>query len=215
MRRTVSYQGTNSYQEDFPMAKPKLAVIIGSIRTNRFADHPAQWITQIARHSGKFDVELIDLKDYPLPFFAEAASPAYAPSKDEVAQRWQKKVAEFDAYIFVAAEYNRGPTGVLKNALDYSFNEWTNKPVAFVAYGGVGGARAVEQLRLNAIELQMAPIRTAVHIQFPVYLAVVKDGKTLSDFDFLNQNAKDMLDQLAWWTGALKGAREEAGLRAA
>jgi NAD(P)H-dependent FMN reductase len=197
------------------MAKPKLAVVIGSVRTNRFADHPAQWIAEIARQSGKFDVELIDLKDYPLPFFAEPASPAYAPPKNEVAQRWQKKVAEFDAYIFTAAEYNRGPAAVLKNALDYAYTEWTNKPVSFVGYGGVGGARAVEQLRLNAIELQMAPIRTAVHIQIPVYLAVLKEGKNLSDFDFLNQNAKDMLDQLAWWTNALMAARDKAGLRAA
>jgi NAD(P)H-dependent FMN reductase len=197
------------------MGKPKPAVVIGSIRTNRFADHPAQWIADIAMQSGKFDVEVIDLKDYPLPLFAEAASPAYAPSKNEIAQRWQKRMAEFDAYIFTVAEYNRGPTGVLKNALDYSFNEWTNKPVSFVAYGGVGGARAVEQLRLNAIELQMAPIRTAVHIQLPVYLAVVKEGKKLSDFDFLNLEAKGMLDQLMWWTNALKVARETAELRAA
>ena len=197
------------------MGKPKLGVVIGSVRPNRFADHPAQWIAELATQSGKFEVELIDLKDYPLPLFAEAVSPAYAPSGNEVAQRWQKKVAEFDAYIFTVAEYNRGPTAVLKNALDYSFNEWTNKPVSFVGYGGVGGARAVEQLRLNAIELQMAPIRTAVHIQLPVYLAVVKDGNTLSDFDFLNQNAKNMLNQLAWWTNALRAARDKPELRAA
>ena len=180
------------------MAKPKLAVVIGSIRQNRFADHPAQWIAEIASQSGKFDVELIDLNDYPMPFFAEEGSPLYAPAQNEVAQRWQKKVAEFDAYIFTAAEYNRGPTAVLKNALDYAYHEWANKPVSFVGYGGVGGARAVEQLRLNAVELQMAPIRHAVHIQLPVYLAVLKEGKKLRDFDFLNQNAKDVLDQLAW-----------------
>ena len=197
------------------MGKPKLAVVIGSVRPNRFADHPAQWIAELATQSGKFDVELIDLKAYQLPLFAEAVSPAYAPPKNEVAQRWQKKVAEFDAYIFTVAEYNRGPTAVLKNALDYSFNEWTNKPVSFVGYGGVGGARAVEQLRLNTIELQMAPIRTAVHIQLPVYLAVVKEGKKLSDFDFLNLNAKDMLNQLSWWTNALRAAREQTELRAA
>ncbi len=196
------------------MAKPKLAIVIGSIRTNRFADHPAQWITEIARQTGKLDVELIDLKDYPLPLFAEPVSPAYGPVQNEVAQRWQKKMAQFDAYIFTAAEYNRGPAAVLKNALDYAYNEWINKPVSFVGYGGVGGARSVEQLRLNAIELQMAPIRTAVHIQLPVYLAVLKEGKKLSDFDFLNQNAKDMLDQLIWWTNALKAARDKAGLRA-
>jgi NAD(P)H-dependent FMN reductase len=197
------------------MSRPKLAIVIGSVRPNRFADHAAQWIDEIARRRGDFDVELIDLKDYPLPLFAEEASPAYVPSKDDVARRWQKKMAEFDAYIFTAAEYNRGPTAVLKNALDYAYTEWNNKPVSFVGYGGVGGARAVEQLRLHAIELQMAPIRTAVHILFPAYLAVVKEGKKLSDFDYLNQNANDMLDQLAWWTNALKAARDQASRKAA
>lgn len=192
------------------MSKPKLAIVIGSIRPNRFAAHVAEWISQIATESGLFDVQVVDLKDYPLPIFAEEMSPAYAPSKDEVAARWQKKMDQFDAYIFTAAEYNRGPTAVLKNALDYAYNEWTNKPVAFVGYGGVGGARAIEQLRLNVIELQMAPIRTAVHILFPAYLAVIKEGKKLGDFDYLNQNAKDMLRQLLWWTNALNSARGNA-----
>ena len=82
-----------------------------------------------------------------------------------MAQRWQKKVASLDGFIIVAAEYNRGPTASLKNALDYAYNEWNKKPVAFVGYGGVGGARAVEQLRLNCVELQMAPIRVGVHIR--------------------------------------------------
>ena len=197
------------------MSKPKLAIVIGSVRPNRFADHPAQWITEIAKKRGDFSVELIDLKDYPMPLFDEAASPVYTPSESDVARRWQKKMAEFDAYVFTAAEYNRGPTAVLKNALDYAYTEWNNKPVSFVGYGGVGGARAIEQLRLNAIELQLAPIRNAVHIQMAVYLAVVKEGKTLAEFDFLQQNAKDMLDQLAWWTHALKAAREESERAAA
>jgi len=190
------------------MSKPKLAIVIGSIRQNRFADHPAQWIAELARQRGDFDVEVVDLKDYPLPIFAEEASPAWAPSKDTVAQRWQRKVAEFDAYVFVAAEYNRGPTAALKNALDYAYREWNNKPVSFVGYGGVGGARAVEQLRLNAIELQMAPIRTGVHIVLQQYLAVAREGKKLNEFEFLNQGARNMLDQLLWWTKALKDARE-------
>ena len=58
------------------MGRPKLAIVIGSIRPNRFADHPAQWITEIATRRGDFEVELVDLKDYPMPLFAEAASPA-------------------------------------------------------------------------------------------------------------------------------------------
>ena len=197
------------------MSIPKLAIVIGSVRPNRFAAHAAAWIEDIARQRDDFEIEVVDLKQYPLPLFAEQASPLYAPSQDETAKRWQKKMGEFDAYIFTAAEYNHGPTAVLKNALDYAYSEWSNKPVAFVGYGGVGAARAIEQLRLSAIELQMAPIRAAVHILFPTYLAVLKEGKELRDFEFLNQNARDMLDQLAWWTRALKAAREKALARAA
>jgi NAD(P)H-dependent FMN reductase len=191
------------------MTKLKLAIVIGSVRPNRFAERAAEWIAGIAAKRADFEVELVDLKDYPMPFFAEEMSPAYAPSKDGTAQRWQKHMARFDAYIFTAAEYNHGPAPVLKNALDYAYAEWTNKPVAFVGYGGAGAARAVEQLRLTAIELQMAPIRTAVHILFDVYLAVIKDGRNLSDFEYLNQTANAMLDQLAWWTAALKTARDK------
>ena len=197
------------------MTKPRVAIVIGSIRPNRFADRVAQWIATAARARGDFDVEVIDLKDYPMPLFAEEAAPAYAPPKDPVARRWAEKVAGFDAYIFTAAEYNHGPTAVLKNALDYAYAEWRGKPAAFVGYGGVGGARAVQQLRLQAMTLQMAPISTAVHILFPDYMAVVKEGKTLGDFDHLNLNAKQMLDQLVWWAGALKAAREAPSLQAA
>jgi len=82
------------------MSKPKLAIVIGSIRPNRFAGHAAEWIERVATESAMFDVQIIDLKEYPLPIFAEEMSPAYAPSKDEIAGRWQKKMAEFDAYIF-------------------------------------------------------------------------------------------------------------------
>jgi NAD(P)H-dependent FMN reductase len=190
------------------MAKPKIGIIVGSTRPGRFADHPAKWIHEIAGKRDEFDVELLDLRDWTMPLFNEKISPAYGPSENEVAQRWQKKIDSLDGFIVVAAEYNRGPTASLKNALDYAYKEWNRKPVAFVAYGGVGGARAVEQLRLNAIELQMAPIRSAVHIQIPVYLAVLKEGKSLSDFPELVQGAKDMLDQFVWWLNTLKTARD-------
>jgi NAD(P)H-dependent FMN reductase len=189
------------------MSKPKIGIIIGSVREGRFADHPAKWILELARRRGSFEVELIDLRDYALPMFREALAPAWGPSVEPAALRWQKKMAELDGYIFVAAEYNRGPSASLKNALDYAYNEWNNKPVAFVGYGAVGGARAVEQLRMSAIELQMAPIRTAVHIPWPVY-EEVSNGRNLSEFDFLNEDAEALLDQLVWWANALKDARD-------
>lgn len=193
------------------MTKPKIGIIVGSTREGRFADHPAEWIATLARNHGAFDVEVVDLRDYPMPFFDEPASPAWVPSKDETAQRWQKKIDSLDGFIMTVAEYNRGPTGVLKNAIDYASNEWNNKPVAFVGYGGVGGARAVEQLRLIAIELQMAPIRNGVHIQWAVYEPVAKGEKKLEEFGFLNDTAKGQLDQLAWWANALKAARAKDG----
>src|SRR5712691_12315931 len=134
---------------------------------------------------------------------------------DIAAKRWQKKVAEFDGYIFVTAEYNRGVPAVLKNALDYAYPEWNKKPAAFVGYGSVGAARAMEQLRLIAVELQMAPTRTGVHIQGADFMAVWKGGKQITELSYLRQNATDMLDQLVWWANALKAARERPAISAA
>src|SRR5690606_33293066 len=97
------------------MAKPKIGAIIGSTRAGRFGDKPAEWIAERARATGEFEIELIDLRDYELPFFDEKGSPAYAPSAASNAPRWQEKVASLDGFIIMAAEYNRGPTAVLKN----------------------------------------------------------------------------------------------------
>lgn len=196
------------------MAKPKIAVIVGSTRQGRFADNPANWIYEQAKSRGDVEVEIVDLRDFPLPFFDEKASPAWVPSTSEVAQKWQKKIEGFDGFIFTAAEYNRGPTAVLKNALDYAYPQWVKKTAAFVGYGGTGGARAVEQLRLNAVELQMAPIRAGVHIQWAVMSEVMEGKKKLGEFDFLNQTAQDMLDQLVWWTRALIEARSKEAAQA-
>jgi NAD(P)H-dependent FMN reductase len=52
------------------------------------------------------------------------------------------EIASFDGFVIVTPEYNHGPSGVLKNAIDYLYAEWNNKAVGFVSYGSVGGARA-------------------------------------------------------------------------
>jgi NAD(P)H-dependent FMN reductase len=197
------------------MAKVKIAVIIGTTRAARFGHKPAAWIAEIASQRNDMIVEILDLRDYPMPLFDEVASNAWVPSQNEIAQRWQKKVAEFDGYIFVTAEYNRGVPAALKNALDYAYPEWNKKPAAFVGYGALGAARAIEHLRLIAVELQMAPIRTAVHIQGADFMAVWKGGKDIAELSYLPQNATDMLDQLVWWTNALKAAREQRVVSAA
>jgi NAD(P)H-dependent FMN reductase len=190
------------------MPKPKIAIVVGSTRAARFADVPTQWIAKIAKSHADIDVEVVDLRDFPLPFFDEVASSAWAPSQNEVAKRWQKKVAEFDGFIFTAAEYNHGPTAVLKNAIDYAANEWNKKPAGFVGYGSVGGARAVEQLRLHAVELQMAPVKSAVHIAWADFLAVRQGEKKLDELEHLNQAATALVNDVAWWAKVLKAARQ-------
>lgn len=192
------------------MANPKIAIIISTTRAVRFGEKPGQWLFDIASKRTDMDVELIDLRDYPMPFFDEVASNAWAPSQNEVAQRWQKKIAEFDGYIFVCAEYNRSVPAVLKNALDYAYPEWNRKAAAFLGYGSVGAARAVEQLRLICVELQMAPTRTGVHIQGADFMAVWRQGKPISELTYLQPNADTMLDELAWWANALNAARAKA-----
>ena len=192
------------------MAKSKIAIIISTIRATRFGEKPAKWIHAIAAARTDMSVELIDLRDYPMPFFDEPATNAWVPSKNEVARRWQKKVAEFDGYIFVTAEYNRSVPAVLKNALDYAYPEWNRKPAAYVGYGGVGAARAIEQLRLMCVELQIAPTRSGVHIQGADFLAVWQQGKDLKELSYLELNAKTRLDELQWWASALMAARKSA-----
>lgn len=196
------------------MSKPKIGIVIGSVRPNRFAEHPTKWIAEIAKSHPGLEFEVVDLKDYPMPLFDEVASPLYAPSANEAAQRWQKKIGSLDGFILVAAEYSHGPTASLKNALDYAYTEWNRKPLAFVGYGGVGGARAVEQLRMHGVELQMAPTRNAVHIVWGDMMQVMQGTKTLAEMDHLNAAAKAMLDELAWWATVLKDAREADAHRA-
>jgi NAD(P)H-dependent FMN reductase len=197
------------------MSKLKIAIVISTTRTTCFGHKPAQWVMDIAAERGDMKVEIVDLRDFPMPFFDEMASNAWAPSKNEVAQRWQKKVAEFDGYIFVTAEYNHGIPAVLKNALDYAYPEWNKKAAAFAGYGAVGGSRSIEQLRLVAAELQLATIRTGVYIQGADFMAVLKEGKELKEIGYLRQGVKDLLDQLAWWTTTLKNARQQDALSAA
>ncbi len=199
-------------------AKPRVAVIVGSTRDSRFADKPANWIFDLARRRPDWDVELVDLRDFDLPLFNEKASNAWMPSADPRAVAWQNKLATFDAYIFVTAEYNRSITGALKNALDQAYKEWVRKPMAVVGYGATGAARAAEHLRTIAIELQMVPIRHGVHILGADFFKVHPMGANAPIAEIeanILPGAKAMLDDLDWWTRATMAARAETEKAAA
>jgi len=191
-------------------SKPHIAIVIGSTRPTRFADKPAQWMLKQAQLRGDIEVELVDLRDHPLPFFDEMASNMWMPSKNAEAVRWQETVGRFDGYIFVVAEYNHSITGVLKNALDQAYKEWNRKPFTAIGYGGTGAARAVEHLRSIGVELQMVSTHAAVHIGGVDFMTVFPMGgnKPIEEIEAnLLPSAKTALDELVWWAKATMAAK--------
>ena len=193
--------------------KPRIALIIGSTRPTRFADKPAQWRLKQAQARQDMEVEVIDLRDHPLPFFAEVASNLRVPSKDPEAIRWQQTIGQYDGYIFVVAEYNHSITSALKNALDQAYKEWNRKPFTAIGYGSVGAGRAIEHLRGIGVELQMVATRGAVHIGGSDFMAVFPMGgnKPIEDIEAgLLPSATAALDDLVWWAKATMAARAAA-----
>jgi len=188
------------------MSTLAIKVIVGSTRPNRFSEKPAEWIFNLAKQRSDLNVELLDLRDYPLPFFEEAMPPGMAKDAytNPVVVKWRDKIRESDGFIICTPEYNHGYPAVLKNALDYTYFAWSRKAVSFVSWGGVGGARGVEQLRAVAVELDMAPTRFAVHIPNPWFMKSVSEIDTEAN----QQSAKALLDNLTWWAAALKAARK-------
>lgn len=186
-----------------------LALIIGSTRPQRFADVPAQWIAAGAAERSDFTLDILDLRDQNLPLFEEPVAPAWTQGvySNPLAEEWRHKVGNYDGYLITAAEYNHGPTAVLKNALDSATFEWRRKPVGFIGYGGVGGARAIEQLRGVAVELHMAPIKAEVNVGMEPFLGILQQGKTLDDYPHLIAARTTLFDEIVWWGNALKAAR--------
>ena len=192
----------------------KILVILGSTRQNRYGDKPAHWIRDLLAQDSRLSVELIDLREVPLPFFDQPRSPIRVTDGHyghPVADTWATRVREADGFVIVAAEYNHGYSAVLKNALDWIYLEWVRKPVTFVGYGNAGGARAIEQLREVAIEFQMAPIRHAVHLSRDVFLTTMKEPAPVPSALFAPAEpaAFAMRDELVWWANALREARRK------
>ena len=187
-----------------------ISVIVGSTREGRFSEKPAKWILQHLKKRGGVDARLLDLRDFPMPFFDQPATPGRPPYKNEVVQKWTEAIAQSDGFVFVTPEYNFGAPAVLKNAINWVYPEWNRKAVSFVSYGSAMGARGVQQLRETAIELQLAPIRSSVHIPVATLWAHYQGGDVEAGLAELEAPAKTLIDDLLWWTAALKTARASA-----
>jgi NAD(P)H-dependent FMN reductase len=175
----------------------KIQIILGSTRQNRVGDKVAHWVLKQAQKKKDVEFELLDLRDYALPFFDEPMPPMVLNGKysNPVAQKWAEKVNEGDGYILVTPEYNHGYPAVLKNALDYAYHEWSQKPVGFVGYSGTatGGIRAIEQLIPIAFQLKMVMFGSNVVI--PEAFKLINEKGEFDGEKFEEQTSK-FLDQL-------------------
>src|SRR5204863_2045941 len=182
----------------------KIGIILGSTRPGRNGEAVAKWVYEIAKKRTNAEFELVDIKEYNLPLLDEPIPPSMGQYSKPHTKVWAAKIASFDGFVFVTAEYNHGIPGALKNAIDFLFREWNNKAAGFVSYGGAGGVRAVEQLRLVLAEVQIATVRNQV------LLSLFADFENFSVFKPAPQHEKSVnavFDQVIAWGGALKTLR--------
>lgn len=180
--------------------------ILGSTRQGRFGETVARWFTDLANKREDMTFELLDLRDWPLPFFDHPKAPTSGEIAPE-ARTWSEKIKMADGYVLISPEYNRGYPAVLKNALDHLWYEWNDKPVGLVGYGGaVGGGRALQQLRQVAMELEMVPVRSEVTLVF-ARKQFDEQGRIKDDSQI--KSANQMLDQVVRYAEALKELRSK------
>jgi NAD(P)H-dependent FMN reductase len=182
----------------------RVAIIIGSTRPGRNGEAVAHWIYDIASKRDDAEFELVDLIDFKLPHLDEVMPASMGQYANQHTKEWAAKIASFDGFVFVTPEYNHSTSGALKNAIDYLYGEWNNKAAGFVSYGAVGGARAVEHLRLVMGELQVADVRAQVA------LSLYTDFENFSKFAPGPQHeaqADVMLGQVVAWSKALAPLR--------
>ncbi|MET9916958.1 NADPH-dependent FMN reductase [Streptomyces sp. NPDC059605] len=187
----------------------RLVVLLGSVRDGRFGPAVAEWFLALARTRTDLDVDLIDLKEHPLPL----AMPGFAGTLHEDdarrRERLAARLAAADAFVVITPEYNHGFPAALKNFLDWFLDEWAAKPAGFVSYGGTGGGlRSVEQLRQVFAELHALTVRDGVSFH-NAWERTTEDGR-LDGSEAGESAAKVMLDELVWWGRALRRARTES-----
>lgn len=190
------------------MSELKIGIILGSTRPGRKGDQVARWVVEQASKRDDAQYDLLDLADFNLPHLDEAVPPSMGQYANAHTKAWSETISQYDGFVLVTPEYNRSPSGALKNALDFLYAEWNNKAVGFVSYGAqASGLRAVEHLRQIVGELQMADVRAAVGVSL---ITDFEGFTTMKPIPHHEPALNTMLDQLVSWSGALRGVREGA-----
>lgn len=145
----------------------QIYIIVGSVREGRIAIKVARWVSSAIAGYGYAGIqpEIVDLKEWNLPFFAGAHPPATGIYDQPKQQQWADKIAQADAIIFISPEYNHGYSPALKNALDYIGKEWAGKPAAYIGYGATNGSRSIDQIRQVATQLGLVDSNAVLEIR--------------------------------------------------
>lgn len=182
---------------------PTLHVVIASTRPGRVGLPVGEWFARVAREHGAFEVEVVDLAEWNLPFVDEPNHPRLRQYTKPHTRRWSAKVADADAFAFVMPEYNYGFNAPLKNAIDFLHYEWHYKPAGLVSYGGVSaGTRAAQMIKQVLTTVKIHPLAEAVSI--PFVAKFVDDQERLRPNEVMEQSATAMLDELVAVEAALR-----------
>ncbi|QIX28730.1 NAD(P)H-dependent oxidoreductase [Nocardioides sp. JQ2195] len=168
-------------KEEEAVTQPILQVILASTRPDRRGGAVANWIQRVAKEHAGFGVEEVDLAQVALPLLDEPFHPRLQQYTKGHTKEWSATVDRADAFVIVLPEYNHSFPAALKNALDYLFVEWADKPVGLVSYGGISaGLRSVAALKPVLAALRMIPVLEGVSISNFGEL-ITEDGELRDD----------------------------------
>ena len=186
----------------------RIAIIVGSTRPGRKGEAIARWAYEVALKRTDAEFALLDLATFELPLLDEPMPAASGSYSHPHTKKWSAAIASFDGYVFVTPEYNHGPSGALKNAIDLLYGEWTDKAAGFIGYGYSMGARAIEHLRLVMASLQVATVRPQVGLSLFTHF---EHATVFKPTEVQEQHLNNVLDHVIAWSGALKVLRKQEG----
>ena len=189
-----------------------VAVLQGSVRTDRMGDRAARWVIAQLEARGH-EAVLVDAGTLALPILDKMWKEIEADKTPATAQLRAKlaPLAELyqraDGFAIVTAEYNHSVPPGLSNLLDYFLEEYFYRPSAIVCYsaGPFGGVRAAMQLRALLPEVGMSSIPTLQPIP-NIGDALSHDGRALTQA--LAELSGGFFDEFDWYMDALKAARQ-------
>ena len=173
----------------------KVLVLVSSVREGRASAALASTVIDEIKNRKELVGEIVDLKDLQLPFYDAELLPSAEGfvSEHENIRQWQRLVKESDGLVMLTPEYNAGMAATQKNAIDWLFNEWTDKPVAFVAYGWYAGAHTLAQLQEISTVIKWKPVEKSAGLQFTKDIEL--DGSSI-DGGLATQIVGETLDLL-------------------